>query len=175
MNLLKFFNSGFHTVIVVAPADEASCGKRTPDAPLRSAAHCRYIAYRRSSASSVFRPGTPLEVTHHRNSALFDCLALLFTPSLSDNKKTGGSESGLLPDSPACLKNGICSYEKSGAFFKKPEQIKKGTAVFAFSAVSPTAQVGNRSLDIKSHLWTDSFSCSHFQVNHGTSTVVNID
>ena len=30
----------------------------------------------------------PLEVTHHRNSALFDCLALLFTPSLSDNKKS---------------------------------------------------------------------------------------
>ena len=80
----------------------------------------------------------------------------------------------MLPDSPACLKNGICSYEKSGAFFEKPEQIKKGTAVFAFQAVETTAKVGNRSLDIKSHLWTDSFSCSHFRVNHGTSAVVNI-
>lgn len=88
-------------------------------------------------------------------------------------KKAGGSESELLPDSPACLKNDICCYEKSGAFFEKPEQIKKGTAVFAFSAVSPTAKVGNRSLDIKSHLWTHSFSCSHFQVIHRTFKASN--
>jgi len=106
--------------------------------------------------------------------ALFDCLALLFTPSFSDNKKAGESESGLLPDSPACLKNDICCYEISGAFFEKPEQIKKGTAVFAFQAVATTVNAENLSLDIKSHLWTDSFSCSHFRVNHGTSTVVNV-
>jgi hypothetical protein len=73
------------------------------------------------------------------------------------------------------LKNGICSYEKSGAFFEKPEQIKKGTAVFAFQTVATTANAEDLSLDIKSHLWTDSFSCSYFRVNCGTSTVVNMD
>jgi hypothetical protein len=90
-------------------------------------------------------------------------------------KKAGESESGLLPDSPACLKNGICSYEKSGTFFEKPEQIKKGTAVFALQAAESTANAGDLSLDIKSHLWTDSFSCSYFRVNCGTSTVVNME
>ena len=55
-----------------------------------------------------------------------------------------------------------------------PEQIKKGTAVLALQAAVSTANAGDLSLDIKSHLWTDSFSRSHFRVNHGTSTVVNI-
>ena len=55
----------------------------------------------------------------------------------------------MLPDSPACLKNGICSYEKSGAFFEKPEQIKKGTAVFALQAAETTANAGDLSLDTK--------------------------
>ena len=81
----------------------------------------------------------------------------------------------MLPDSPACLRNGICSYEKSGAFFEKPEHIKKGTAVFALQAAESTANAGDLSLDIKSHLWTDSFSCSYFRVNHGTPTIVNMD
>ena len=90
-------------------------------------------------------------------------------------KKAGESESRLLPDSSACLKNGICSYEKSGAFFEKPEQIKKGTAVLALQAVETTANAGDLSLDTKKHLWTDSFSCSHFRVNHGTPTIVNMD
>ena len=90
-------------------------------------------------------------------------------------KKASESESGLLPDSPACLKNGICSYEKSGAFFEKPEHIKKGTAVFALQAAESTANAGDLSLDIKSHLWTDSFSRSYFRVNCGTSTVVNME
>ena len=89
-------------------------------------------------------------------------------------KKADGSESCMLPDSPACLKNDIYCYEKSGAFFEKPEQIKKGTAVFAFQTVATTVNAENLSLDIISHLWTDSFSCSHFRVNHGTSTVVDI-
>ena len=69
----------------------------------------------------------------------------------------------------------LCCYEKSGAFFEKPEQIKKGTAVFAFQAVATTANAGDLFLNIKSHLWTDSFSRSHFRVNHGTSTIVNMD
>ena len=90
-------------------------------------------------------------------------------------KKAGESESGLLPDSPACLKNGICCYEKSGAFFEKPEQIKKGTGVSALQAVATTANAEDLFLDIISHLWTDSFSCSHFRVNHGTLTIVNMD
>jgi hypothetical protein len=90
-------------------------------------------------------------------------------------KKAGGSESCMLPDSPACLRNGICSYEKSGAFFEKPEQIKKGTAAFAIQTVATTVNAENLSLDIKSHLWTDSFSCSYFRVNCGTSTVVNME
>jgi hypothetical protein len=141
-NLLKFFNSGFHTVIVVAPADEAGCGKRTADTPLRSAAHCCFIAARRCSASSVFRPGTPLEVTHHRNSALFDNLALLFTPSLSENKKADGSESCMLPDSPACLKNDIYCYEKAVPFLKSRSKSKRAPQYLRFKPRNPRQMQG---------------------------------
>jgi len=45
--------------------------------------------------------------------------------------------------------------KKSGAFFEKPEQIKKGTAVFSFQAAATTANAEDLSLDIISHLWTE--------------------
>ena len=118
------------------------------------------------------RSGKSPQLLHCLRFIVSHCCSLLHFQII---KKAGESESGLLPDSPACLKNGICSYENSGAFFEKPEQIKKGTAVLALQAVETTANAGDLSQDIKSHLWTDSFSRSHSRVNCGTSTVVNLE